>query len=323
MDSGAGVFIESEGEYSGELSGEYYSDEDDIGTVIEQNPHLSFGPTLSTKAISDMKSLDAQQNESVPKVQPPAKRGRGRPRKNSGTAVTFDMPREETRDTQSLPFLEPLQKSRKMSNKEREKVEQKILDFAFSPNETNTTSKSQKAQTYDYADGNDEDPELVEKTKLLKQIEMYHNFYPDIKESCPRKSKWSLRVSLKDMLDELQRCKQKLSIDRAFQAMLTADKFLNFAVEQGVCYMGYPAHGLAAQAAASQDMVMDELRELSIKYVDWFDMGPEARYCIKLLQRVNFVIQQNYSILGAMKEKEERENPNQHITDAFDKYRDL
>lgn len=264
-------------EYEGEITP--FSQEDDLPPFP--------GGALSRSAISDLKSSNSgiyeQDGEDQTPIIPP-KRGRGRPRKNS---VTFaDRTELITPDpsTPNTPTKSPLLPPK------LQKIGAKLLKDVIDP-------PKPKKSGIEFGDGGQEDPEFDEKKKLLMQIDMYHNFYPELKDSCPRKGKWSFKTNIRDLQEEIQRCKTKQATERAFSSMLMADKFFNYGIEWSCIQAGFPAHGLAAQAAASQDMVMDELRELSIKYVDWFDMGPEARYCFKLFNRVNFIIMQNQKIM--------------------------
>jgi hypothetical protein len=146
------------------------------------------------------------------------------------------------------------------------------------------------------------DPEeYAIKTKLLQQIEMRYDFDTSglLRDSCPRKTKWTYKCSIADLQNELRRCEQKRNISHALESMKSMDLLLNYAAELFLCKTGTPAQGLAAAAKESQDIIEEELQEMSIKYCDWFDFNPETRYLISSIKRIAAVVMQNRKRLEA------------------------
>ncbi len=141
--------------------------------------------------------------------------------------------------------------------------------------------------------------ELATKTNLLQQIKMYYRYYENLEATNERRSKWSLKTSIKDLQDEVTRCQDTLKMDRAYHTMGQLDVFFNYFIETvGIKAFGVPCHGLAAEAKQSQFIVEEEIKELSIKYHEYLDMGPETRYLLRVAQRFNTVLERNRSMMA-------------------------
>lgn len=165
------------------------------------------------------------------------------------------------------------------------------------------------------------DEEMQYKNGLLQKINMYYRFYEDLEATNERRGKWSLKTSTKDLQDEIARCERSLAMDRAFNTMKQMDVFLNYFVETlAIKAFSVPCHGLAAESKKSQMLVEEELKELSIKYHEWLDMGPETRYLFKFAQRVGMVLDRNRNM---MVRGQSPMNSTQEEKGLHNKYEDL
>jgi hypothetical protein len=243
-----------------------------------------------------------------------AKRGRGRPKgkqatKRSTPAVTTNAVATAQRKAAEVYELEEAATELNLTSqsawqKEKEETIDKLsskairdLDIQIKQAKKQQADAMKEAVEFGYeADMSKE--EWTAKNSLLKKIQMYYHHYPQLRETNERRGKWSAKTSFKDLQDEVNRCDSQLSLDRSYLTMCSIDLFNNYLAEivlrQG---FGVPAHGLAAEAKKSQMVVEDELKELSIKYHDWLETGPEVRYMIKFANRVSRVIERNHEII--------------------------
>jgi hypothetical protein len=151
------------------------------------------------------------------------------------------------------------------------------------------------------------------KREFLQKIEMYYQYFPELQASCPRKTKWSLKSSIKDLEGELFRCDNELSLKRSLYSVKKADLFLKFAIEKLLVHgFAVPAHGLAAEAEKSQVLIESELKELAIKYKDWLDVSVECRYICNLVQQVGAVLQRNDELIKQRSENMSKVNMNKY-----------
>lgn len=167
-----------------------------------------------------------------------------------------------------------------------------------------------------------EEEDMMKKQALLTKISQYHNAFPFLKESCPIK-KPSTKQSLKWLIEEVSRCKSELDNKNAYETIKHLDIILNWAVEKtSINWFGIPAQGLSKVAKESQELVEQELRELSVKYADRLATGPEYRYGMKFLSRLSAVIDANKNMHGFGNAQEEDMSPDQQ-KEMNDKYKDM
>src|SRR5205807_1922956 len=90
---------------------------------------------------------------------------------------------------------------RKEADKKTRELEDKRKEFL------KEKERQKEAASFDMdATGIDStDPESLEKMSLLTSIKMYHEFWPELSDTCPRKGKWSMKTSKKDLQDEIVR----------------------------------------------------------------------------------------------------------------------
>lgn len=133
-------------------------------------------------------------------------------------------------------------------------------------------------------------PEPDVRPKLINSINSYYNLFPDLKNTS--KLIINEKTSNKVLEDEVARCQEMLKVMNAFESCKRLDLLLNKIVGiVGSQYFGLPLQGLGIHAEETQSMVLEELKELSIKYQDFFCLSPESRYLMKFVQRVVAVMQ--------------------------------
>lgn len=137
------------------------------------------------------------------------------------------------------------------------------------------------------------------KAKVLGRIEKYYQYFKEL-EPKGKKKKLSLKDSMDVLLIEERRCKNELSQANVLNSVKALDLFFEgFVLENGLKFMGLPVHGLAAEAKKSQHVMEQELKEFAIKYSDLFSAGPEWRYTVKLLQRIEWVMRRNGKLVSS------------------------
>ncbi len=137
------------------------------------------------------------------------------------------------------------------------------------------------------------------KAKILGRIEKYYQYFKEL-EPKGKKKRLTIKDSIEVLLIEERRCKNELSQANVLNSVKALDLFFEgFVLENGLKYMGLPVHGLAAEAKKSQHVMEQELKEFAIKYSDLFSAGPEWRYTVKLLQRIEWVMRRNGKMINA------------------------
>lgn len=137
------------------------------------------------------------------------------------------------------------------------------------------------------------------KAKVLGRIEKYYQYFKEL-EPKGKKKRPSMKDSMEVLLIEERRCKTELSQANVLSSVKALDLFFEgFVLENGLKFMGLPVHGLAAEAKKSQHVMEQELKEFAIKYSDLFSAGPEWRYTVKLLQRIEWVMRRNGKLMTA------------------------
>ncbi len=135
------------------------------------------------------------------------------------------------------------------------------------------------------------------KAKVLGRIEKYYQYFKEL-EPKGKKKRPSMKDSMEVLLIEERRCKTELSQANVLSSVKALDLFFEgFVLENGLKFMGLPVHGLAAEAKKSQHVMEQELKEFAIKYSDLFSAGPEWRYTVKLLQRIEWVMRRNGKLM--------------------------
>ncbi len=138
------------------------------------------------------------------------------------------------------------------------------------------------------------------KAKVLGRIEKYYQYFKELEPKGGKKKRVSLKDSMEVLLIEENRCKNELSQANVLSSVKALDLFFEgFVLENGLKFMGLPVHGLAAEAKKSQHVMEQELKEFAIKYSDLFSAGPEWRYCVKILQRIEWVMRRNGKMVNA------------------------
>jgi hypothetical protein len=251
-------------------------------------------------------------DEEAPPQPVPVKRGRGRPRKSAPKTSNTSTTTTTTTALKKESLINEMQEKGKdlvLDTKEKwEREKKETVEKLSNKAVRDLDTKIRKAQKMADESARESvefgynaelsEKEHAAKMSLLKKIQMFYNFYPNLKESNDRRGKWSLKTSIKDLQDEIARCNSQLSLERSFHTICQIDTLLNYGVEQ-ILIQGFsvPCHGLAAEAQRSREAVEDELKELSIKYHEYLETGPELRYLMKFVQRVSFVLQRNHDLL--------------------------
>ncbi len=301
----------SEGDYTGD-SGSFSE-----GTYEEEFGNFPPPPGGLTNSAIKAKQVSFGAEE-IREYEVPKKRGRGRPKgsTNKGKqkenanpncpdeyrnqksiyADTTEFKNQETPSEkwkqQTDRHMQELEVQRRMLEKER--VQEKKFEFT-------KMLGGGPGVDYNTEEGDsDETAEKLIRMKHLNTIAMYHQFFPKLAASCPRRTKFSLKTPLRELEDEINRCKSVLKQDRAIDTVEKLDTFLDYGMEQMAIHgFGIRAQGLAAKGQASRAVVEEELKELAIKYSDKLDMSVEWRYLMKKLQLFGMVIEENERLYGS------------------------
>jgi len=179
------------------------------------------------------------------------------------------------------------QNKTELPSKEKPVKEKSVKEKSHATATTNTAIKALEANAKQLK----EDQEDAKKQDLLNKIGKYYELFPD---KIQQNKKITAQCKLSVVEAELERCQRVLKSSACMDNVRKADIFLNAFVEN-ICthYFYVPIYGLAAEAKASQLVVEEELKELSIKYEWWFAAGPEWRYMMKFLSRIQAVLEEN------------------------------
>lgn len=136
-------------------------------------------------------------------------------------------------------------------------------------------------------------PENIQKQKLMDTLTQYYTYFPFLEESAPKKI--SFRDSVNVLEEEISRCKSCLSRNNVLENVKRADIFLHSGIEKFLTSINVPCHGLTYAAKQSQDVFDQELKEIAIKYQSWFTTGPELRYLMGIITRIDLIVKANSS----------------------------
>jgi hypothetical protein len=140
-----------------------------------------------------------------------------------------------------------------------------------------------------------EKSEHVEKAKYIKMIKRYYEYFPVLADELERPScSPTFDTDIESLKEEVKRCQDFLNGQNTLVTVEKIDVFLAWAAELALINIfKQPAHGLAAEAKRSQDIVQQELKELAIIYEDWICAGPHLRYFSKCASRLEVVLNRN------------------------------
>jgi hypothetical protein len=143
----------------------------------------------------------------------------------------------------------------------------------------------------------DEEKEEEVKQGLMSKIGKYYEYFPN--QITPNK-KININCKIPALQAELERCARILTAEGCLENVKKVDIALAALTQVGLMKFGIPAQGLREEAKNTQDLVMQELKEFSIKYEYWFSAGPEWRYMMKVLTRIQVVIEKNWGYVSAL-----------------------
>lgn len=130
------------------------------------------------------------------------------------------------------------------------------------------------------------------KAAKLAQIELFHEWWPYLQENS-LKQNWTMRNSVKDMDEELNRCRKMKKKAKVLSIVKSMDSMIDSGTETFLKKMHIPANGFAQIAREQNSLWDDELKELAIEYGDSLLMGPGARYIMAKLTLLKEVIDYN------------------------------
>jgi len=129
-----------------------------------------------------------------------------------------------------------------------------------------------------------------EKENLLNKICQYYEYFPEL--IVPNKRiNGNSKIAAIEL--ELKRCDRILRTSGCMDNVIKFDRFLGWGTEMALLWQKVPVQGLFEETKNTTDMVMQELKEFAIKYEYFFSSGPEWRYFLKWLTRVQTVIDRN------------------------------
>ena len=159
------------------------------------------------------------------------------------------------------------------------------------------------------------DPSPKIKIDKIHKLSKYYEYFPQLERSIDL-----LRLTDKELTEELERCQKGLASEEALLTLKKLDVLSMWVTEKTLTQLGYPVHGLTLEAQATQHLVESELKELSIKYASWLESGPEFRYIMKCVGRITTVIAQQTR--GPMQHSPQYDRVNPGVVET-DKYKDL
>lgn len=270
---------------------------EDVGEYLAQMNH-SLTREFIGKASGDVLIIDAEndgdQDSSLNKTSVNiAKKPRGRPKK----AVTFASPIIDNEPKSDEHYRV---EGQKLADKRIAEMDAKMKKSMYG----NTPDPKTKVKHVSYAFGVDteDDPELTEKLKILKRLDLSYKYYPQLLDGCYRKKPWDLNCSLKTLQEEEKRVEFEKNTESALEILKKLDVLLHFGVEK-VCTSAFDvrAEGLAKRAAESQEEALETLQSLSIKYGHYLVLSPESKYLIRVIQNAATVIQLNNMSMSSHK----------------------
>lgn len=244
---------------------------------------LQFGKEKE-KAVSfeekEADSWDAQPTIST-SSEPAPKRGRGRPKKNSPlTSQELRQPLTPHQVDQTQKKIDDMDKKREAHVREEKKkaVEEEIARRAKVEAEGDSRVSS-----------------------ALDDLEALYRFWPQYKDSCPRKGAYTPKTPLEEILKEIKRIDDDKGGNRAYNTICNYHVFFMKGIEELGIQAGQPMHGLTDAAKRSQIVVEDELKEMSIKYKRYLTGGgPEIRYLQSMAYLAYCVRSENVAALKKM-----------------------
>jgi hypothetical protein len=258
---------------------------EEVGEYLAQLNH-SLTREFIGKASGNVTITDADDDESPPLNKTSvtiAKKPRGRPKKVvSFTTPTFDDSPKSDGDYKRVGQQIADRKIAELEAKSRQK------DLPEPP------KPKQKHVSYVFGAETEDDPELTEKLKVLKRLDLSYKYYPQLLEGCARKKPWDLNCSLKTLQEEEKRVEFEKNTESALEILKKLDILVHFGIEK-VCTSAFDvrAEGLAKRAAESQAEALETLQSLSIKYGHHLVLSPESKYIIRVIQNAATVIQMN------------------------------
>lgn len=261
-----------------------------------QGPVLSRSNILENRVSSSTNAGEAQQQPTEQPIveEPPPKRKRGRPRKNSTGTVSFG-------GTQTFTPAPPTASELRA---QRRKEEGENIAAQYIPILEKKIKEERKKQG-----GVDweinvalEEEERKQKETLMRKIEMYYKYFPEeCFASSTRKSKWSYRTATQELEDEIRRCQKELDIKRAITGVHKAHLAFVYGLEKLAIHgFGVPVYNLAHEVSLSDEMFQEELAEIAIEHIDWFTMGAKTRYAYNLFMIFNRVLTENQRKMAGM-----------------------
>lgn len=272
---------------------------EDIGEYLAQMNH-SLTREFIGKASGNVVITDAD-DEEAPLLNKTSvsitKKARGRPKKVvSFTTPTFDNSLKTDEDYSRAGQQIADRKIAELEAKSRQK------DLPDPP------KPKQKHVSYVFGSETEDDPELIEKLKILKRLDLSYKYYPQLLEGCMRKKPWDLNCTLKTLQDEEKRVEFEKNTESALEILKKLDVLVHYGIEK-VCTSAFDvrAEGLAKRAAESQAEALETLQSLSIKYGHHLVLSPESKYLIRVIQNAATVIQINN--LGMTSQKRSEYDP--------------
>jgi len=135
--------------------------------------------------------------------------------------------------------------------------------------------------------------ETYRKQKIVERIDQYYEYWPELKETAPKKGKFSTADSEKVLNLELERCMRNKNRRKTLDKVKKVDLMFNWGIEKIVGAFGVDARGLGYEAKLSQHMIEEELKELAMEYGDTFNTSVEFDYAMFTFQRLLGVIERN------------------------------
>ncbi len=228
------------------------------------------------------------------------------------TSVTITK-KPRGRPKKTVSFTTPSFENTLKTDEDYKQAGQQITDRKISELEAKVRQRDsseppkpkQKHVSYVFGADTEDDPELTEKLKVLKRLDLSYKYYPQLLEGCVRKKPWDLNCSLKALQEEEKRVEFEKNTESALEILKKLDILVHYGIEK-VCTSAFDvrAEGLAKRAAESQAEALETLQSLSIKYGHHLVLSPESKYIIRVIQNAATVIQLNNLSMTSQKRSE-------------------
>jgi len=161
--------------------------------------------------------------------------------------------------------------------------------------------KSKEKQTKEYIAAlkqkqKEEQQEIEDREKedIYEKITKYYEYFPS--KIKPKKG-ITINSKVSTLQAELRRCQNSLRSQGCLDNIKKADIMFCWLTERIlVSQFDQKVHGLAAEAEKSQHLMEDILKELAIKHESWFSTGPEWRYFVFFMTRIQTVLERNTGV---------------------------